>query len=197
MAIATSGIYRLTLKGTYVGQECLNVFHYREESGLNTEAAQLALDFNTVIFPGIKAIQNTAYEYDEISVVPLFGDGIDAVRSLSGLTGDIAGANVAPPYVLPVKLNRDSRATRNGSKRFSGMIEENMTEDGWTSAFITLATTSLTLLDDAIGQVGFQFFPVILRRPDSFVFSQLTYTGVDSITVQDRNSTQGTRKTYR
>ncbi len=194
MPTTDEGIYELVLEQTYGAEKLKNVFHYRHSLGSDDEQNNCADAFNEDVLPALKDLQNTLIAYTEVRVANLTGDLADASHLPSFANGVVAG-DVMPSFTaFSYKYVRTSKDTRNGAKRFGGVIEENVTGNNWLPAFFTDMQLHESTLSGQIDVLGHIFVPIILRKPD--VAGLFTYNDVANVLAQNRVTTQNSRKAF-
>lgn len=189
------GIYEVTLKATYQGQVVLNVFNYLDLAALDDKQDILATAFDTAVLPSIQTLQNTGVLYTDIVCANLTGIMADVTIPPTTSGGSVIGEDMASFVACSFRYNRVTKETRNGSKRFCGMTEENAGATGFIAAYITVMTTaSVVFLANVMGG-GSSFAPIILKKPPA-VGPVYTYNSVANVQVLNRQSTQNSRKVY-
>lgn len=178
--------------------DILNVFHYHnnDATALSNATINLLLaDFIANVLPSILAFQS-----DQIVYLEVRGEQVGGVtfgsQPLGSTDGDISGSAL-PPYVAYEFIYRRATAlTRNGFKRFAGVIEEAIDQGGNVTGTVAGA---LTAAETALGQeltadsVAF-YRPIILGRPTPSV-PGLRVGEIDAISFQ-RVTTQNSRKPW-
>lgn len=200
--MAVNDLYQLTSVQTYLGQQVLNVFVYKCVGiGTSTDLPGSLRDvFRTFIRDFCNAIQSDQLEYVGQVIVNLDDDAEFGVFSDSTLGAD--GGDGLPPYACySFRLNRTTRAVRNGQKRIGGVPETRQANGVPTAA----ALTQLNLIAGSLGTIlvepitGASFEPRILHRATiagvggatattpraDYAISNAVFTGI---------STQNTRK---
>lgn len=196
MAVVNSGVYEVKLRGRYMDKDILNVFHYFRGGGLNDGSPILALKWDTAILASLLAIASDQLTYTSIEVEPIFGGDIGTTRVLSNANGGVTGAILPPHFAIPFKYFRSEKATRNGSKRFSGVTESMIDNGVFTPNFFIAMETAATALSGTITDAAGDFLPIILRRPDTEGFVNVTMSTVSDVAALNRVSTQNSRKNY-
>lgn len=146
-----------------------NVFHYHnavEGAPSSAELGVLLTFFETEVLPAILAFQSDQIVYLELRARHVEGVSFTST-TLGSLDGEIAGSAL-PPYVAYEFIYRRATAlTRNGFKRFAGVIEEAIDQGGNVTGAVATALTAaepiLTLPLEGSGGTFWQ--PVIYGRP--------------------------------
>jgi hypothetical protein len=188
-------VFKLTLKGTLLGQQTNNVFHYRQTVGI-LGGSTMVDRFLAEVFPDIKSVLASQATFTAVEWIN-YNDPSDF-----GLTPITTGQNGARSgEVLPAFIawgfnyNRSSRVTRNGSKRFAGVMEGDVINGLAVPAF-------LNVLEDVAGQLGqdLQAGLTEMWRP---VIARISTDGATVIQTNDvqnvtyrRITTQNSRKPY-
>lgn len=173
MPYAINDIVQVTMTGISLNETTRNVFHYRVTDANGSTTAQNLLEAfqNAVVAPLMNILsvdtEVRLLEIDNLTDGLSFGE-----LPLFSVEGNVAGS-VMPSYVVVgYKLLRSSKITRNGFKRFSGVVEADVTGNLMTSTFVNSAANQAVI--DALGSeivtgqagVAASMFPVILgRRP--------------------------------
>lgn len=190
-----SGIYELVLQQTFQGEVCLNVFHYLSNINEDDNQSQLSLAFDGTTLPQIALTQSDGVTYNEIIVRNLTGTLADVTKVPTTVAGGVLGLWVTTFVAMPYRYNRIQKDTRDGSKRFTGVVEENIQTTQFTPAFFILMQTLATFLDNGIADGGKTFNPIILRKPELGV-GIWQYSQVSSVTALNRTTSQSSRKIF-
>jgi len=161
-------VYQVTDKSIYEGQECLNVYFFQARNVLGTPyAIDMADAFEGQLLPLVCAVQVDDVLHTELRVQNLFDPSDVHVRSISEPgTGETTGDRLPIFAALPYRLNGDNGAVRNGSKRYTGVIEEWQNNGVITNAGFLTAMDALAdgLSDTLLFGIIEQFVPVIVQR---------------------------------
>lgn len=125
MAAQVGDIIQITAKGISLAEPVVNVYYYQVETfvvGVDPYVAWLN-DFRTKVMTPLKAVLNTSTAYNDYTLINVTNNVDYAVLAATD-TGTLPGLPVAPHVTFSAQLVRSSRVTRNGSKRFSGLVEE-------------------------------------------------------------------------
>lgn len=195
MPTASAGLYRVVFEQEYQNKTLFNVFGYLHTLGQDDEQDLCAQAFDEDIMPAVTLIQNDAVDYTTIRAINLTGSLADEVITPAVASGSISGSVVNSFTACSFRYNRETKDTRNGSKRFSGMIEENMVGVGFEAAFFTLMNTFAGVLETDISTVGGIFTPIILgaetATPGTWNYN--TLVGVQAL---NRATSQVSRKVF-
>lgn len=166
--MANLDVYQVVDKSLYDGQNCLNVYFYQARNVLGApDAIDMADAYEGQLLPLVVAAQSADVLHTELRVTNLFNPSDIHVRAISE-----AGAGSTALDRLPIfdsvgyRLVGDNGAVRNGSKRYTGVVEAAQTDGvlsdaGWIGNYDNLADgLSETLLFGVIEQ----FVPVIVKR---------------------------------
>lgn len=196
MSVITNGLYKVVLHQLYASQLIQNVFFYEHTLASDDEQEDCAEAFDDDVLLNLKAIQGTTLTYTTIRVANVTGDLADFVRNPTTTAGVQAGAPMNSFTACSFKLNRTTKETRNGHKRFAAMTEENAFNQNWISAFQTSLETFAPFLGAQISVVGALFNPVIARQ--SLIDpSEWTVNPVASVTASLQVASQVSRKSPR
>jgi len=177
------------------GQDCLNIYYYQATEAPGS-ALSLATEFEAVLLPAIKNIQDDSIVHVLLEVINL-GDPADFLAQVLSGTGNQSGTPLPSFVSMAFRLIRASRALRNGRKSYVGLIEELVGARGSVDPVLqgfldTLAGLLGSNLVDTVN--GVTYAPRIVRKDPA--------TGIvtDSIAVAGaeftRVATQNTRKQY-
>jgi hypothetical protein len=185
----------------YLGQQVLNVYYYRTEvlTGLGGDYLSQMNDWwMSTVLPPILAIQSgnlghVSREWRNMSNgTDLFIDSSIEFADLSG-----SGENL-PSYVSwGYQLQRESLVTRNGYKRFAGVVE------GWVigndpnpSNLADLQAVEPVLAANIVIGIVDIASPIIVKRPITAPVASYDYSNIGSATFRGLG-TQNTRKAGR
>jgi len=196
--IVDGHIYRITAKGTFQGQQNVNVFYYR---AFDTEGAIELLEaiaaFVTVVIEVVKVIQRVSYVWDTVVMEDLT-DGVTFATSAINVPGTYTdGASGQSFAAAGYRLLRQSKVTRNGYKRFGGLGVSIMSGNAWAGTASTIlgnvATALQSTINIASGGDSTKLLPVIVGRtvdgePDLTRWQQFVAQ------LQSVPTTQNTRK---
>lgn len=195
MPVTGSGIYEVVLEQTYQNQEIFNVFHYLNTLGLDDEQEKCADAFDETLMATLAGLQSTNLDYNLIRVANLTGNLADFSKVPSQGDGDVVGSDIVSFTAFSFRYNRETKDTRNGAKRFAGLIEENVQSTGFGPTFFSSLQAFAILLGNDISTVGGIFSPIILRKPPA-AGPLYTYNTVSSVTALNRTTTQSSRKVF-
>lgn len=195
MPVASTGIYEIVLVCDYLAQECLNVFHYVSNVGDDDIQQECGDAFDVDNLPDIAIIQSEDLTYEEIVVRNLTGDLADAVITPTTTTGTVVGLEMPSFVAASFRYARQSKDTRNGAKRFTGMVEENVVQNSFVAAFQTLMDTLAAVLDNSISNAGKTFQPIILHKPPDGA-GVYTFSTLNAVVALGRVTTQNSRKSF-
>lgn len=170
MAASLGDLLQVVDKQSYLGQEILNVYMYRVTSitGLVGNYLELIAEwFNDNVVPAITPIQVDVLTHTSIEARNL-SNNLDFFELPSGLTGEVAAAsdNLAPSFVtVGFQLIRESLATRNGYKRFSGLNDLQIQGNLFIISPADADAIEAALASDIVLSLVTVAEPVIVRRP--------------------------------
>lgn len=195
MPLASTGLYSVTLNQTYQTQPVRNVFNYIEAGRLDDLQAELAVAWDSAIVPALATIQGTTVKYINVTVDNISGTLAETVITPSAAAGGVAGTDMAAYIAAPYKYQRFQTDTRNGSKRFCGMVEENVQTDVPTAAYLLTMQAIEATLAQTFVTLGGSFSPIVLRIPEVSP-GTWRYADVDSVVALNRITTQNSRKRW-
>lgn len=196
--------FTLVQKYGVLADQMLNVFHYEITAASGPEPLlavgdDLATQWVTQFAPLWAAVTSTGVSITGWVIQNL--DDPDDFASGSfptPLTGDVAGDSMPPFVAWGFKLNRTTRATRNGSKRFTGVPESLVASYIPTSGALPdlndLAAFLGSEVDIAVPSPGTYtttWGPRVIHKTGQF-----TYAGVNIVLSAEFRAvtTQSTRK---
>ena len=132
--VANAGdIIRIQHVFEYLGQVGRNVFFYEISNVTDpTDPLFTWLDeYAAQVTSQIVAYQSNNLSYREI-IAENLTDGVEISTLPYTETGTITGEPMPSYVAFNVKLSRRNKVTRNGSKRFSGVVESQVNGNVWT-----------------------------------------------------------------
>lgn len=125
-------LVQVVLHQTMGGQAINNVFEYigTQETDLETLEALLAA-IEILVFNNMRDIQSDDLVQNDATAVDLNGFAFAGLNI--EVSGSVAGDRLPTTNAVSVKLNRASRETRSGFKRFAGISESQTGGDGLDS----------------------------------------------------------------
>lgn len=143
--------------------DIMNVFYYSETVNptSNAEVEEFIQEWIDNIQPAILAFQSDQIVYLEIRAEHIGGIYFSSI-SQGAVDGVISGSALPPYYAYEFIYRRATRATRNGFKRFAGVIEEAIDQGGnVTGGVATALTAAETVLDDTLNMSWGAASPII------------------------------------
>ncbi len=193
MPVITAGLYQVILEQDYRGQTVLNSFFFEENLGSDDEQELCAQAFDEDLLIALAPIQHTSVVYISIRAKNVTGDLADFVRTPTTSAGTLVGLPLSSFIAAGIRLNRTTKETRNGQKRFCGATEEAMAVQSWDPTYLTVLETLGLALVAPITTVGGIFNPVIARQ-DPIIPTNWTTNPVQSHTVRSTVTSQVSRK---
>lgn len=200
--MAVGDIYQAIDVQELFGQQVLNVYHYKmltaPSTGLAVNALYRAMD--SIINGVLVLLQSSQLKHTGWAMTNLDDDSEFALIPTNYFASGPADA--MPPFVAySFRYNRDSRAVRNGQKRYAGVCESFVDSGVLTSVPLVNADALAVLLQGPLTDVltGAIFQPRILHRATTAGVGGATSTtpradyGVASVQYV-RVSSQNTRK---
>lgn len=161
-------VVQITLEGRSLGEPTTNVFYYGASSSAVGEPdayANVLSRFNTVVLTPLIAILNLQTQFDQITIKNL-SNGLDYAVTTITRVGTLAGAALPAYITFSAQLVRNTLLTRNGSKRFSGLVEEGIVGNtiSWNPA--QKAAVEVALASDLVSLVpgSWNLQPIIVGR---------------------------------
>lgn len=195
MPTASAGLYKLVLEQTYLGSTIFNVYGYLNSLGLDDEQDLCAQAFDEDVMANLAGLQSVNLTYDSIRVINITGTLADEVITPGQADGDVVGNDMAPFVCAPFRYNRATKDTRNGSKRYSGMVEQNLVGETFTVAYLASLAAHATILQTDITTVGGIFTPIIIGQ-ETITPGLWNYNTLTSVQALDRVTSQVSRKSF-
>lgn len=201
----TGDIIRIRAIGNYLGQEVLNVFDYQVDAlGLPVVPLFTVLDeWHSDFVAMVQRHFVSAWQLTELDAENLT-NGLEIAKLPVTSGGNFTGEGMPSFTAVGVKLNRQTRITRNGAKRFVGVPEEivnfdTLTMDASARSEIEQFCGNLRVYPDVDGNGTIvQLQPVIIGRTlDANQKYQLDLNKINIVLnaeVKDFVTTQNTRK---
>jgi len=195
-------LYQLTDVQTYLGQQVLNVYYYKQIAEPSVGVSNIALvrAWEDFVMATIGPVQNEGLDHVGVRVINLDNPD-DFLLSPNSFAGTVSGDGMPPYVTFAFRLNRASRAVRNGQKRIGG-ISESSVGDGLVNPGLA---TNIAAIEVALGAIitdtisGASFQPRIVHLateagpggdPPATPRADYTISSVEFTSV----STQNTRK---
>ena len=196
MTVITAGLYKVTLHQEFSAQAVQNVFFYEHTLASDDEQEECATAFDEDLLPALKLIQSVDISYVTIRAANVTGTLADFIKEPATLTGVLTGSALNSFTAASIRLNRTTKETRNGQKRFAGMTEENAFGQNWTASYSALLDTFAIVLASQISTVGAIFNPVIARQ-DPITPANWTVNPIAGASASGQVSSQTSRKSAR
>jgi len=199
VAANTGDLIQIIDQQSYLGQTVLNVYYYRYflvAPSVGAYLEEVLTNFEEDILPPIRAIQSSLLVHEVLEARNL-SNGLDIATSNPDLAGTRTGttdSSMASFMSYGFQLVRESLATRNGYKRFAGLLEPDLQGNISTIAPALLDAVEVALAGQIFLGAVEAFSPVIYRRSvPPPVGTTYTYSEVGSA-VYKGVGTQNTRK---
>lgn len=176
------------------GQTILNIYHYVID-GTDVTESNIVSALKSLLVDKVCVIQSTSLEHVKMTLRNLT-DGVSLYEETysTPYTGLRSGEYLPSFAAWAFKLNRSSRATRNGQKRIAGVAEGDIQGDSPAAAFVAELNT-------AAGYIGGSMLigsdttltPTIVRK-DAFGGVAVANNVLNA--TFSRISTQNSRKVY-
>lgn len=162
--------YKIVLNQSFLGQECLNVFHYRDTALAGLDPVDVAHGFWEHIKVQFRAWMPVSANFLASSVYCEALFGVRAFGEYPIPAGEQQGTRAAATQFMPptiaasVRLAVGTRTTRPGSKRLVGVLEGDVTVtviDPAVLAIIQVLADKLETTFDEFGTVN-TLTPVIV-----------------------------------
>lgn len=174
-------IVRITDRMEYLGEEVLNVYHFREPGASATpNVAALASSFDSIYVSGVAAVQSTAVLHTTITVEQV-NNGVEFTELAISQNGLIVDPDIGPSFVsASYKLNRSSRDIRNGRKSICGVTEDDMNGNVWSANGIAKLSNLNAVFVAPISDGTNSWQPIIKSDIDTGIPNVITYSFIAS-----------------
>lgn len=194
MPVPTGGLIKVRLLQLWKGQNIENVFFFWNAANNEpTSFVALGADFNLKIVETMKLTQDDELTYSSVILSTVLGTLPDLPISPTSAGGVLVGEATASFYAMAYRLNRTTKETRNGSKRFGGLHEGLVDGNFVTPAQTILMDTFAPQMALAIDSGVHLYDPVIFSPPNLAHAGNLVNL-VDSVTAFTTLTTQRSRK---
>lgn len=165
--MAVGDIYYLKLRQLYLGEDCLNVFYFRETvsgTALN-DAAALAETWDAQILPDLALCQSEDVAYLDIETAVIANPTVFYNHIPTTTAGDRTTlTDTAPSWMCAsLRFNRNGPGSRYAYKRFTGLLVEDINENQLVSGTATLFTTNCQSMRNPISGFGFTWVPIQVK----------------------------------
>lgn len=172
MAIVANDILQIEDHQTYLGQQVLNVYHYRVESFESAASYEdFADQWQVLVMSDIINIQVTNVVHAR-TVVRNLTNGIDIYEQVISTTGTVSGDGLPSLVAASFRLVRTDATTRHGAKRIAGLAESQIAYNDPISAAVAAFNNVAASMGDVVEQTGtvdhdFLLQPVIVGRTET------------------------------
>jgi len=170
---------------------------------LGVDWAVLGANFIATVLDNITPRLSNQADQHTLTVTEMTSTSNFGQMSGAGV-GDVGSADVAASLIaLSVRLIRSDKSVRSGSKRYTGMVENNMTGNTFLPSYLTLWNATAYYLNVAIDLgVSGSAVPCIVRRTYVNVgdvkilnpASAWIYSDIAEVVVRPQVTTQNSRK---
>lgn len=193
--MAIGNVFKLVLNSKLGLKPFTNVFHYRQTFGV-TGGEILAQEWINEVFPHIQSVVTVNTEF--VSVEWLNYDnladfGVD--DSIAGQTGARAGESLPTFNTWGFQYNRETRATRNGSKRLGLISELDCAYGTATGAMLPVLQAAANGLAQFVNLGGTEIWQPVIARLSPDGATVLLTNDVVSVDYK-RMTTQNSRKAF-
>jgi len=204
MAIVGSNkLFQIVAETSYLGKNCANIYWYRVPSVLGVDWAVLGANFIATVLDNITPRLSNQADQHTLTVSEMTSTSNFGTMSGAGV-GDVLSADIAASFIaLSVRLIRSDKSVRSGSKRYTGMVENNLTGNTFLPSYLTLWNATAYYLNVAIDLgVSGSAVPCIVRRTYVTVgetkilnpASAWIYSDIAEVVVRSQVTTQNSRK---
>jgi len=163
-------VFQVTVTTEFLGQQCLNVYHYVvSQLGDPEDLPQYQLEafVDGVVSSQVRALQSDLVTYQSQYTVNLNNPeeySLADLDSEGGIDSDLDAA--LPSFVAMVyRYGRRAAGTRYGYKRYAGLVESQVAGNTWAAGAPTLLVAALAASSDAGTYQGWVFTPFIASHP--------------------------------
>lgn len=193
--MAAGDIFKLVLHSRLGTEDAANVFHYRQTVGV-LGGEQLADAWITEVYDEIKALVSVVTVFQSVEWLNYndlgdFGINTDIAAQTGARTGE-----ALPSYnAWAFQYNRETRATRNGSKRFSAIAEGDQAYGAPAAIANDIINNCASSLGQLINFGGTEWWEPVIVRLNEAGNAPLVVNGVKNVTFK-RITTQSSRKSW-
>lgn len=159
------GVYEIAVEARFKGQQCVNRFHYYEETLGSPNYNTLHTAFINDVLVDILTIQSQNYVMRELRITPLFGTDLGLVGANIQTGGQSSPADLPPFMAWKFKLLHGDRRVRPGQKRFAGVTEGAVDDETYNSSLATAVSALSVSLAQTLTDGSLNFVPVIVHYP--------------------------------
>lgn len=163
---ALNDVFMVTDISQCLGQECINVYFYRQNVVGDNSADDVLDSFEGQVLPAVLALQTDDVLHTTLIAQNLYTPSERASRTISEVGANTGGNTMNNFTAYGFSLNQDNGAIRNGSKRIVG-VQDDVSVDGvitdatYIDLIADLAGVLATTLD--LGIIA-TFVPTIVKR---------------------------------
>lgn len=167
MTIISNPIVRVTDFQSFLGEEVINVYHYRFASPIDPYVLDnLNSKFQLDIITPIAAAQSDALTHTRVLIEEV-NRGTALSDETISIPGQVATSNTASSFMCAsFILNRADRDTRSGRKAIAGLDESDFTGNVLSASGITKFSPLETVFPAIITVEGGSWAPIVLGKPD-------------------------------
>lgn len=172
MSLAVNDVLQIEDHQTYLGQQLLNVYHYKVVSFESlADYVDIADQFQVLVIAEVRDIQVTGVVHTRC-VVRNLTNGIDIYEQVSSDAGTVSGDGLPSLVAASFRLVRTNATTRHGAKRIGGLAESQIAYNDPISAAVAAFTNVATQMGQDLVQTGtvdhdFVLQPVIVGRSET------------------------------
>lgn len=195
MPTPVSGLIRVTLSGTYLGNSWANVYHYwNEDSGPVTEKILLANDFNSKVANPLATMMSNLVDIDLIKIEDVLGITNDWAQPPSNTSGNKPGDCLARFTAFQYLYSVSNKETRKGHKRYVGVVEGD-TDQGLlnSAALLERQSHEATFFASLVNSTQ-TYRPVVYGGPTLSNPTRSVVNLVNGVTALQGLTTQNSRK---
>lgn len=170
MAMQVGDILQFTDTQVFLGQQMLNVYHYRVDLvEANVTYADVINEFEGTVVQAVRGVQHSTCTHTGM-IVRNLTNGLDIFEEAISQAGSISVGGPAPSFEsLGYRLLRATALTRHGSKRVGGLYDtlsegNNIKADQMVAVNLVATRLAEDLVVDAGGGFDFTLAPVIVGR---------------------------------
>jgi len=196
VAVATGDLIRCVDFQSLLGQTVLNVYYFIWTPVLPGSDGYLE-DANTsfldLYMPSITAVQVNTLEHTHREWRNLT-NGVDLFDDDTVIPGDIDSGQPLNSFTsLGFMLRRDSLVTRNGYKRFAGLVEGDVQGNDWVGGDTRIDNLKAALMETLVTGIVPSLAPIIVKRPIPEPAVDYDHSGIVSVAFRGLG-TQNSRK---
>ena len=195
MPTPTQGLIRVTLSGTYLGNNWANVYYYwNADAGTVMQKVLLADSFNAQVANRLATLMSDKVTLDQILIQDVLGITNDWAQPPTDTTGNLTGDALSRFVCFVYRYTVFNKETRVGFKRYVGVVEGDQADGSLTPTALSRNQAEESSFFQPITNTTQSYQPVIYGGPTPSQPMRSVVNVVTGITALQTLSTQNSRK---